>query len=133
MAAKGKGGYGGNAQRGRPLSTNMHWTPPADEEDDEEVNTFDELRKMRNELLGYEGEPAARCHTVCVIEKQTASHSTTMSSTTWSGRRWLGSETVGARRRPANNTGVEHMDHAESVGARRRPAVTGVEHMEHAE
>jgi hypothetical protein len=33
MAAKAKGGYGGNAQRGRPLSTNMHGTPPADEED----------------------------------------------------------------------------------------------------
>ena len=132
MAAKGKGGYGGNAQRGRPLSTNMHWTPPADEEDDEEVNTFDELRKMRNELLGYEGEPAARCHTVCVIEKQTASHSTTMSSTTRSGRRWLELETVWARRRPAD-TAVEHMEHAETVGAHRRSADTGVEHMEHAE
>jgi hypothetical protein len=52
MAAKGKEGYGGNAQRGRPLSTNMHGTPPADEEDDEELNSFDKLQKMRDELLG---------------------------------------------------------------------------------
>jgi hypothetical protein len=75
MAAKGKGGYGGNAQRGRPLSTNMHGTPPADEADDEEMNSFDKLQKMRDELLGYEGEPAVRCHT-CVVEKRTARYET---------------------------------------------------------
>tara|TARA_B110000046_G_scaffold59395_1_gene66693 strand:+ start:375 stop:1949 length:1575 start_codon:yes stop_codon:yes gene_type:complete len=71
MAAKGKGGNGGNAQRGRPLSTNMHGSPPDDKEEAEaEMSTAEQMKAMRIELgLNVHSLDAA-------VEKQSARYET---------------------------------------------------------
>ena len=69
--AEDKGGNGGNAQRGRPLSTNMHGSPPDDKEEAEaEMSTAEQMKAMRIELgLNVHSLDAA-------VEKQSARYET---------------------------------------------------------